>query len=228
MATTLYLRNTVDNNADTLTAYEDVLSASGASAQTKTANTTASGTEIALGQWITGRVPAGGITNLQVLTLNIYGFESNLNANCTFGVRAYKRTAAGAESELLSTGRVNDNVEFPSTSVSLMNWTFTPNQNHTFAENDRIVFKLYASNFGTMASGRVVTLNYGNGTGTPSGSNIVLTETITFKAEPAPSFKTHVKHSGTWKQATTYVKHSGTWKIPTAKYVRTGGIWKQM
>jgi len=227
MATTLYLRSTTTNQADTGTAYKDVLAASGAAAATATANTTASGTEILLDSWITGRCPAGGIANIGAITLNLYGMESNLNANCTFGARFYRRTAGGVETELLSTGRVNDNVEFPSTSVSLMNWVYTPNQNRVFAEDDRIVAKLFASNFGTMASGRIVTLNYNNGTGTPSGSNIVLTETLTFKAEPAPATTTYVKHSGAWKLATHYVKHAGVWKQPTA-YVKHSGTWKQV
>ena len=227
MPTTLYLRNTTTNQANTSTAYEDVLAASGAAATTKTANTTASGTEIILGSWITGRCPAGGIANIGAITLNLFGFENNLNANCTFGARFYRRTAGGVETELLSTGRVNDNVEFPATSVSLMNWVYTPNQNRVFAENDRIVAKLYASNFGVMASGRIVTLNYSSGTATPSGSNIVLTETITFKAEPAPTTTTSVKHAGTWKLATHYVKHAGVWKQPTT-YVKHSGTWKQV
>jgi hypothetical protein len=226
MATTLYLRSSTTAQSDTGTAYEDVLATAGSAATTKTANTTASGTEIILGSWITGRLPAGGIANIGAITLNLYGFESNLNANCTFGARFYKRTAAGVETELLSTGRVNDNVEFPATSVSLMNWVYTPNQNRTFAENDRIVVKLYASNFGTMASGRVVTLNYDSGTGTPSGSNIVLTETIAFKAEPAPLTRTYVKQAGTWKPATSFVKTAGTWK-PATPFVKTAGTWKQ-
>ena len=226
MATTLYLRSSTTAQSDSGTSYEDVLTTAGSAATTKTANTTASGTEIILGSWITGRLPAGGIANIGAITLNLYGFENNLNANCTFGARFYKRTAAGVETELLSTGRVNDNVEFPATSVSLMNWVYTPNQNRTFAENDRIVVKLYASNFGTMASGRVVTLNYDSGTGTPSGSNIVLTETITFKAEPAPLTRTYVKQAGAWKPATTFVKQAGTWKQATP-FVKTAGTWKQ-
>jgi hypothetical protein len=227
MATTLYLRSTATNVPNTGVAYKDMLAAAGAAATTKDTNTTASGTEILIDSWITGRVPAGGITNLQVMTLNLYGMESNLNANCTFGARFYKRTSGGVESELLSTGRVNDNVEFPSTSVSLMNWTFTPNQNHTFAEDDRIVAKLFVSNFGTMAASRIVTLNYNNGTGTPSGSNIVLTETIAFKTEPVPATTSYAKHAGTWKLATTHVKHAGVWKPATA-YVKHSGIWKQV
>ena len=223
MATTLYLRDTTTAQGPSGTTYKDVLAAAGASAVTGTANTTAGGTEILIDSWITGRLPAGGIANIGAITLNLYGFENNLNANCTFGARFYKRTAAGVESELISTGRVNDNVEFPATSVSLMNWIVTPNQNRVFAEDDRIVVKIYASNFGTMAAGRVVTLNYGSGTGTPSGSNIVLTETITFKAEPT---FTWVNHLGTWKKATVSARHLGTWK-PATSFVKDGGVWKQ-
>ena len=227
MATTLYLRNTTTNNADTATAYKDIVAASGAAASTGTANTTASGTEILIDSWITGRIPAGGVAALGTITLNLYGMESNLNANATFGVRCYRRTAAGVETELVSTGRVNDNVEFPATSVSLMNWVVTPNQNRAFVENDRIVIKVYASNFGTMSSGRVVTLNYGSGTGTPSGSNVVLADTIAFKAEPAPLSGTFVRTGGLWKKATVFVKTGGTWKQATP-FVRTGGVWKQV
>jgi hypothetical protein len=226
MATTLYLRDTVTARPSLGgLLYDDVLTAAGAAAATKTANTTASGTEIIIGSWVTGRLPAGGIANIGAITLNMYGFESNLNANCTFGAQFYKLTPAGVESNLLAAGRVNDNVEFPATSVSLMNWVCTPDQNRTFAEDDRIVVKIYASNFGTMASGRVVTLNYNSGTGTPSGSNIVLTETITFKAEPILS-STNVRTGGVWKKATVSVRTGGVWKAATP-YVKVSGVWKQ-
>jgi len=222
MATTLYIRDTVTAQADSGTAYEDILTTAGASATTKDANTTASGTEIALGQWITGRIPAGGVAALGTITLNLYGLESNTAANATFGVRAYRRTAAGVETEMISTGRVNDNVELTA-SVTLMNWVATPNQNRAFAENDRIVVKLFASNFGTMGNGRTVTLNYNNGTGTPAGSNIVLADTIAFKAEPT---YTWVKHVGVWKKTTVHAKHVGIWK-PATSFVKSGGVWKQ-
>ena len=229
MATTLYLRNTTGNQTNTGTAYSDMLPAAGAATVTKTATTTAAGTEIAFtgGQWVSGRFPAGGST-LTAITLNLYGLEAAAAANATLGVRFYKRTAAGVESELLSTGRVNDNAEL-GTAAGLMNWTYTPNQNATFAENDRLVVKVFVSNLGTMATGHVVTLNYNNGTGSPAGSNIVLTQTLTFKSEPpTPSDPVRVKHGGVWKTAISQqAKVAGVWREAEA-YVRHAGVWKSL
>jgi hypothetical protein len=226
MATTLFLRNTTANQGNTASGYEDALTAAGAVTGTKTVNTVASATEIALGSWITGRCPVGGIANIGAITLNLYASESNAQANATVGARFYRRTAAGVETELLSTGRVNDDVEL-GTSAALANWVYTPNQNRVFAEDDRIVCKLFASNLGTMGGSRTVSLQYNNGTGSPNGSNIVLTETLTFKAEPAPLTRTYVRHTGTWKLATTYVKHAGVWKQATA-FVKRAGVWTQV
>lgn len=222
MATTLYLRNMTTNAANSGSTYKDLLAASGVAATSDTINTTASGTEILLQSFISGRCPVGGIANIGAITLNLYALESNTAANATVGARFYKRTPAGVETELLSTGRVNDDLELGN-AVAIANWVFTPNQNRVFAEDDRLVCKIYASNFGTMAAGRTVTLQYNNGTASPNGSNIVLTETLTFKAEPA---NTYVRVGGVWKPAAVQVKNAGVWKIPVGKFVKTGGVWK--
>lgn len=44
----------------------------------------------------------------------------------------------------------------------------------------------------------------------------------------APTSKTWVKQTGTWKLATTWVKDAGTWKKPTKSYVKKTGVWTEV
>lgn len=163
--------------------YFDMTTDVAASLTIFTVNTAASGTEIqwtqsaggAVAQWVSGRVPAGGFT-LTSATISISATESNMNANCGGRCRLFKRTAAGVETEL-GGGPFNDGVEF-GTSPGLFAWVCNVTDT-AFAEDDRIVLKVYITNVGTMAAGHTCDLRFNNSTGV----FLELAETVTFKAE---------------------------------------------
>lgn len=196
MASKLVLRNTqkAKPNVDlgvigTDDVYDMLKDSFGASLDTAVVNTAASGTEIIFTKtaggsticWISGRVPAGGFT---LTTTDIDGWlrESNMNANCGGRFRVFKYTP-GAPATLteLGGGPFNDGVEFGTASAS-MTWAGNVTD-QAFAENDRIVLKLYITNVGTMASGHTCTLDFNAADASTGDSFFNIAETVTFKAD---------------------------------------------
>jgi hypothetical protein len=187
MATKLFLRSTQNNGIGAT--YYDMVVAAGAAADTAVVNTAASGTEIqwtktaggAVAQWISGRVPAGGFT-LTSTDISIWAAESNAQANAGGRFRVFKRAANGVETEL-GGGPFNDGVEFGTANTEML-WVGNVTDT-AFAEDDRILLKLYITNIGTMGSGRTCTLTFNAADGQTGDSFFNIAETVTFKGETA-------------------------------------------
>jgi hypothetical protein len=153
-------------------------------------NTAASGTEIQWTDtaggptiaWISGRAPAGGFT-LTTTDISIWARESNMNANCGGRYRVFKRTAAGTVSEL-GGGPFNDGVEFTTAAVE---YTWLGNVTDTaFAENDRILVRVYITNVGTMGGGFTCSLDFGAPDASQGDSFFNIAQTVLFKEEDQP------------------------------------------
>jgi hypothetical protein len=87
---------------------------------------------------------------------------------------------AGTITEL-GGGPFDDGVEFTKTTPTEMTWTGNPTDT-AFAENERLLLRLYATNVGTMGSG-TVDLIYNGADAATGDSFLNLNETVTFKAE---------------------------------------------
>lgn len=190
MATALKLRNTTTNGiTDTGDGtLFDMVDAFGAGSDTCVTNTAASGTEIQLTKtaggstvaWISGRTPAGGFT-LTTTDISVWQIESNMNANAAGRYRVFKRTAAGSVSEVAG-GPFNDDVEMNTT---IREDTWAGNVTDTaFAENDRILLRLYLTNAPTLTMGGAFncTHTFNAASATTGDSFFNIAETIAFKA----------------------------------------------
>lgn len=185
MPTKLFLRNTQDNGIGST--YYDMLVGAGAAADTAVVDTVASGTEIqwtktaggAIAQWISGRAPAGGFT-LTSTDISIWARESNMNANCGGRFRVFKRAADATETEL-GGGPFNDGVEFTTADAEYL-WIGNVTDT-VFAENDRILLKVYITNVGTMGGGFTCTLTFNGADAATGDSFFNIAETVTFKTE---------------------------------------------
>jgi hypothetical protein len=192
MPTKLYLRNSATSGiTDTGDGILKDLSTEAGSgvAPLAVVSTAASGTEIqwtdtAGGStiaWISGLAPSGGFT-LTSTDISIWARESNMNANAGGRYRVFKRTAAGSVSEL-GGGPFNDGVEFGPSSTE---FTWIGNVTDTaFAEDDRILIRLYITNVGTMGGGFTCSLDYGAPDASQGDSFLNIAETVTFKAQDA-------------------------------------------
>jgi hypothetical protein len=190
MPTKLYLRNSATSGiTDTGDGILKDLSTEAGSgvAPLAVVNTAASGTEIqwtdtAGGStiaWISGLAPSGGFT-LTSTDISIWARESNMNANAGGRYRVFKRTAAGSVSEL-GGGPFNDGVEFGPSSTE---FTWIGNVTDTaFAEDDRILIRLYITNVGTMGGGFTCSLDYGAPDASQGDSFFNIAETVTFKPQ---------------------------------------------
>ena len=188
MATTLHLRNTQANGITGAgVKYFDLIEAAGASIDVFETDTVASGTEIQCTEdvtdgvevnWISGRVPAGGFT-LTTGDFSVGARETAMSANIGFRARLFKREPDGTETELAG-GPFDNGVEFL-TSTTTMAWTANPTDT-AFAENDRLMVKLYLTNIGVMGGGEQgqVSFNAAAGAGL---STFIIAETVAFKAE---------------------------------------------
>lgn len=205
--TTLWLRDTT-NNGITGTGdgiLYDMVDVQGAASATSVTNTTASGTEIQLTDtaggstlaWISGRAPSGGFT-LTSTDIWINALESSMNANVGGRYRVFKRTSAGVLTEL-GGGPFNDGVEF-ATALTTMTWSGNVTDT-AFAEDDRILLRVYLTNVGTMASGFTATIDFG-GTGA-FDAHFNIAETVSFKAESAGADLTLSKTLGAATSAAT-------------------------
>jgi hypothetical protein len=187
--TTLYLRNTQTNGIGST--YYDMLSTAGASSDTAVVNATVAGTEIqwtktaggAIAQWISGRAPAGGFTLTQA-DISVWVHQDGLPTNIGGRYRVFKRAADTTETEL-GGGPFDNGVEFGTTATET---TWTGNVTDTaFAEDDRILIKLYITNIGVMAVG-TGTLTFNAADAATGDSFITITPAVTFKAAFHPSW----------------------------------------
>jgi hypothetical protein len=188
MATKLFLRGTQANGIGAT--YFDMVTTAGSGAATAVVDTTASGTEIqwtqtaggSVIQWVSGRAPSGGFT-LTTTDISIWAHESAAQANSGGRYRVFKRASNGVETEL-GGGPFNDGVEF-GTSATEMTWVGNVTDT-AFAEDDRILLKVYITNVGTMGGGRTCTLTYNAADAATGDSFLNIAETVTFKAEAQP------------------------------------------
>lgn len=187
MATKLYLRST-QNNAIGST-YYDLLTTAGASEDTAVVNTTASGTEIqftktaggSLVQWITGRTPSGGFT-LTTTDISIWLRELTMSTNIGGRYRLFKRDSGGTETEL-GGGPFDDGVEMTSGGSPTEHLWTGNNTDTAFAEDDRLLLKVYITNIGTMTGGETGHLHFNAADGAQGDSFLNIAETVSFKAE---------------------------------------------
>jgi hypothetical protein len=190
MATTLYFRNTTTNG---IGSYYDLIITAGSASDTGVVDTVGSGTEI---QWtktaggaemafITGRVPSGGFT-LTDTNISAWCEESAANANCGGRYRVFKYTDSEVE---VAGGPFDDGVEFGGAPTEM---TWSGNVTDTaFAEDDRIVVKLYITNVGTMGANRDCTFTFNAADAQTGDSWFQIAENVTFKAEAGgPETKT--------------------------------------
>lgn len=156
----LFFRNTQTTGIGTK---YDAITTAGTSADTSVTNTTAGGTEIqatktaggSVVDFISGRTPVGGATFTSAV-IYFWAKASVDTVNAGIRFRIYKRTNAGVETEL--TGSPFDSGVTLSTFNSL--YEVTCNFADTaLAEDDRLVFRPYLVNIGTMGVG-TVTLSF--------------------------------------------------------------------
>lgn len=217
MATKLFLRDTTTNGVTGggVTYLDMVTTASAGGETSGSAATTASGTQIqfddSLGtliQWISGRAPAGGFT-LTTTDISVWISESNMSANCGGRYRVFKRAANGTETEL-GGGPFNDGVEFNVTTPTELTWTGNVTDT-AFAEDDRILVKIYITNVGTMAAGHTCELFFNGVDGVGRDSFFNIAETVAFKAETVAPAGTSAQILHKITQAATGVeKFTGT------------------
>ena len=178
-----------------------MLSAAGASATTAVVDTdgstekqwtqTSGGTLI---QWISGRAPAGGFT-LTTTDISIWAHESGTAANAGGRYRLFKRSVLGIETELLPAAAYDDGVEFTKTTPTEMAWTGDPTDT-VFLEDERILLKLYITNVGSMGTSQTCTLTYDAADAATGDAFLNIAETVTFKAEDAPSLEGEESYAG--------------------------------
>ncbi len=217
MATELKLRNTrLSGLGQNDRTFYDLSTTFGTTAisPSKIVNTQASGTEIQFTdtagggfvvEFVSGRTPSGGFT-LTTASVSLWLAQSMTTANVKGRVRLFKLAPAGTETELAG-GPFDDDIE-PGTSLTEMTWTADPTDT-AFAENDRLLMKVYITNNGTMAGSLTASLSFDAASGATGDSFISLNETVTFKAEDNFSGHTLILH-GDGADASTTVTDSST------------------
>lgn len=190
MATKLYLRSTT-TNALARPYGLDLITTAGTAAKSSYTKGVDGGSEIQITagagapvlQWISGRIPTGGSSISGEITFSLWGIASSISLNAGFKCRLFKRSTAGLETEI-------DN-GFGS-ALTLHNkyredvWAATPSGAVSFAEDERLVLKVYLYQYPTtkdMKSKYYGALVYDAAAASTGDSFIQLTETIAFKAE---------------------------------------------
>lgn len=188
LATKLFLRNTTTNgitDSGDGVAY-DMVTVAGAAVDTDIVTLTSGGTEIQWTQsaggatiaWISGRVPSGGFT-LTSTDISVWLLESNMNDEAEGRYRVFKYAPGPTVTEIAG-GPFDDGVELD-TAITEMLWVGNVTDT-AFAEDTRILLRLYATNFTTMTAGTAnVQFNAADTTTGDSFFNIA--ETVAFKAD---------------------------------------------
>lgn len=181
--TRLYLRNTQRNGIGST--YYDLDIVAGNAVDTAVVNTELNGTEVqftktaggAIAQFISGAAPVGGFT-LTSTDISLWLSQSSLLNNAGGRYRIFKRTAAGVETDI--TGTPFDNgIEATASDAEYM-WLGNVTDT-VFAEDDRVLLKVYVTNIGVMAMG-TVTLTFNAATETLGDSFLNVYPKTTFKA----------------------------------------------
>lgn len=193
MATVLYLRNTTTNGiTDTGDGVVyDMITAAGSAVDTDTVTLTDGGTEIQWTQtaggssiaWISGRVPSEGFT-LTTTDISVWLSESNMNDEAEGRYRLFKYTPPVPVITELLGGPFDDGAELVPTTITEMTWVGNPTDT-AFLENDRLILRLYATNFTTMTAG-TANLQFNAAAAATGDSFLNLAETVAFKAEDTP------------------------------------------
>lgn len=110
-------------------------------------------------------------------TMSIWGAESNTNLNASCGFRLWHKSASvsgsGAETALMTTV-ASSSSEFSGTQQKIMSASFTTT---TFARDDRLVVRIYATGIAGAAmggaSGRTCTLSYNSPTAGINGDTYI-------------------------------------------------------
>lgn len=174
MPTTLYFSTL--NIAANSYKFIDIGKNTAGSSTTGSITTTSGGTWISLGFWASRAVEP--FTFSGQASFNLWGDESNTQANASLGLRIYTFTAAGGLSSQII--QINASTEIP-TSPTAMTANGTPASTN-IGSNNILVFEVGAINIGTMGNGRTVNFYYNGLTGGAQGDSYVsLNENIIFR-----------------------------------------------
>lgn len=170
--TALYLLNTTLNGLG----FRDLsLGVLGDGVQSDVTNTATGPQDILIATWITPQLAAVNL-GANTITINIWGLESSMNANCGFKVNIYRTNSSGVNQSLIATATMPSELTTPNLA---RNWTVTATATNLQA-NDRIKVEVRFTDVGgTMASGYSVTEYYdGTTTGQSGDSYVSFVETI--------------------------------------------------
>lgn len=186
-ATTKLRLHKYAGGASTFQALSLSLGAAGQAVNTSVTNTTASGTSIQATQtgggtalqWLSEPLSAG-FTLSGTVTCNIYAKEQAAGNNAKLECDVYKYSGGSLGSTLCTATMAAE----LTTSMAANNFTCTPSST-AFSTGDRIGFKIFIVNAGTMGAGSPgVTVDYDGATDAADGSTWVQTnETVTFTPE---------------------------------------------
>lgn len=167
MAITFYARNI----AGSVNTYKLASTVRGSSSQNLAITTTASGSNISGGFFVTPALRSFTLSG--TVTVRVRARESSTAVNSGIRVRVYKLSKNGTLSGVLATLTAASELTNTDAAVNL---TGTPTST-AFAEGDRVVFEILATNVGgTMASG-TVTVTYNGPSGAAGDTYFTLTET---------------------------------------------------
>jgi len=119
---------------------------------------------------------AEDVTISGTITFNFHGSESNALANCRFGCAIYKVSGKDQTQTLICDA--TDDVEISTTAKALHTWTVTPTST-AMKVGDYFRFVPYITDFGTMATGHTVTLNYAGRAVSEEDTFVTFAETFT-------------------------------------------------
>lgn len=178
----LFLRSTQTNGIGAT--YYDLDIVAGALSDTAVVDTVLNGTEIqftktaggSVVQFISGRAPVGGFT-LTSTDISVWLLQSSLLNNVGGRYRIFKRTAAGVETDITGTP-FDSGIEATAVNAE---YAWTGNVTDTvFAEDDRVLLKVYVTNIGVMAMG-TATLNFNTADGSVGDSFLNVFPSVVFK-----------------------------------------------
>lgn len=179
MATKLYLQHdAADLGGNFWDATATVPVVGGTSGTLRVTTTTAGGTEIQLTQtaggtlmeWVSGYATSA-FTLSGTVTAGMVARESANATNAKLRAKVWRRVTAGTET-LVATLDMGSELL---TTDAAYTWTVTPTST-SFAVNDRLVVRFYATNQGTMAAGSVTSRTAGT-----NGQNFIqINENVTF------------------------------------------------